>query len=356
MPPTPADDATVKMRPVNARPVSSALNPPPIQPRSPKSFVLPIAAGAGTLVVAAVAGWLALSPGMAPPPSALSRPAAPSASVASVPVAPQFVVRTATEAEILAHEATALTIFRFAPNPKILVLDFPDLRQQGLMLNRAAALMEKKGLPRDRVLTDKELDEAIAAHGDTMESYYYGHDYATADLTRFFRLADAQGLKLRPEEELLRALLKQEGALALDAGMALISIPRAGSAEGVDLGLRTGILRHELSHGEFFTNPAYVAYVRRFWAEGLDATFREAFRRYLVGQDYDVDLGDLLINEMQAYLMHTTDPRLFSAQVLGVSPERFAVMQAQFLLHMPAGWLRECTAGPGVTVTGIAKP
>ena len=210
MPPGPADDETVKMNPGTTRPGSLAPSPPPARTRSPKPPVLPIAAGTAVLAVAVVAGWLAFSPGPAPSPSAIPAPSAPTATLAPAAVAPRFAVRTAGEAEILAHEATALTIFRFAPNPKILILDFPDLLQQGLMLNRAAALVEKKGLPRDRVLTDKELDDAIAAHGDTMESYYYGHDYASADLIRFFRLADTQGLKLRPEEEMLRAMLQQE--------------------------------------------------------------------------------------------------------------------------------------------------
>jgi hypothetical protein len=333
--------------PISVSPADSNIGKPN------RSTVLPIAGGIGAILVVAAAGWLAFTPAKAPLPTS---PTVLAPSTTAAPASLQFAVRTANEAEILAHRATSLTVFRFAPNPKILVLDFPDLRQQGLMLNRAAALVEKKGLPRERVLSDKELDEAIAAHGDTMESYYYGHDYAIADLVRFFRLADSQRVTLRPEEEWLRALLKQEGAFAPGAAMALISIPRAGSAEGVDLGLRTGILRHDLSHGEFFTNPTYVTYVRRFWAEGLDEPFREAFRRYLQEQDYDSSLPDLLVNEMQAYLMHTSDPRLFSAEVLGVAPDRFALMQASFLLNMPAGWLRDCTPGPAATVTGISKP
>jgi hypothetical protein len=349
-----ADDETVKMNPSSFRSGSSSAGPGPSSPA--KSSGVPIAAGLGALAIAAVAGWLIFAPGKPPPPVSAPVATAVPAPTAALPAAPRFAIRTASEADILAHQATSLTIFRFAANPKILVLDFPDLRQQGLMLNRAAALVEKKGLPREKLLTDTELDDAIAAHGDTMESYYYGHDYAAADLARFFRLADSQGLKLRPEEEMLRALLKQEGALEPGAGMALISVPRAGSAEGVDLGLRTGILRHELSHGEFFTTPAYVAYTRRFWAEGLDEPFRDAFRRYLAAQDYDISLDDLVVNEMQAYLMHTTDPRLFSAQALGVNPERFAQMQASFLLNMPPGWLRDCTPGPATTVTGSAKP
>lgn len=350
LPPGAGDDPTIRINPPAAptKPVQEVAKP---TGRSEFGRYIGIAAGLGLFVALAGGGWFLFGarPG--------TLPAAPGAVVVAPPVASRFAVRTAGEAEILTHVATSLTVFRFAPNPRILVLDFPDLRQQGLMLNRAAALIEKKGLPRDRVLSDRELDEAIAAKGDTIETYYYGHDYASNDLVRFFRLADAVGMKLRPEEEELRALLQQEGALTQGANMSIISIPRAGSGEGVDMGLRTGILRHELSHGEFFTNPIYVAYSRRFWAEGLDETFRDAFRRYLLSQDYDIGLDDLLINEMQAYLMHTTDPRLFSAQVLGVSPDKFAQMQANFLLNMPAGWLRDCTPGPAITASGsTSKP
>ena len=81
-------------------------------------------------------------------------------------------------------------MFRFAANPRILVLDFASLREQGMMLNRVAALVEKAGLPHDRVLTDSELDQAIHAQGDTVETFYYGHDYSAAALVRFFALAD----------------------------------------------------------------------------------------------------------------------------------------------------------------------
>ena len=59
----------------------------------------------------------------------------------------------------------SLTVFRFADNPKILVLDFASLHEQGKMLNRVAAFVEKAGLPHDRVLTDAELDAAIHARG-----------------------------------------------------------------------------------------------------------------------------------------------------------------------------------------------
>jgi hypothetical protein len=271
--------------------------------------------------------------------------------------APRFAVRPANELTILANVATDLTIFRFGANPAVLVLDFPDLRQQGLMLNRVAALVEKIGLPRDRVLTDAELDAAIRAHGDTVETYYYGHDYPAADLARFFTLADRDAVKLFPEEEALRALLRQEGFLAPGARKALISIPREGSGPDIDATLRRTILRHELSHAEFFSNPVYADYVRNFWSDTLDAPSRLAFMRFLAASDYDATVPDLFPNEMQAYLMHTADPRVFSAASLGLGPDAFARLQASFLIGMPAGWLRDCTTLPsGITMSGSQKP
>lgn len=258
---------------------------------------------------------------------------------------PAIAVRLADEAEILANDDDQTTVFRFAANRRVLVLDFASLREQGLMLNRAAAMVEKVGLPRDRVLRDEELDAAIAAAGDTMETYYFGHDYAAADLVRFFAAADRDQVVLRPQEEWLRRLLWQEGMLSEGARGAVISIPRAGAGEGIDAGLRATILRHELSHAEFFTNPMYAEYSRRFWRDGLDDAGRDAFRKFLAAQSYDATLEDLMANEMQAYLMHTTDTRLFNAGSLGVALEVMDRWQAGFLLGMPNGWLRDaCVA------------
>ena len=254
-------------------------------------------------------------------------------------------VRLADEAEIVSHVGDGVNVFRFAPNRRVLVLDFTSLLEQGLTLNRIAALVEKVGLPRDRVLSDAELEAAILASGDTMETYYLGHDYQAADLNRFFVLADRDGVRLRPQENWLRQVLRQEGLLGPDMRGALISIPQSGAGHGVDAALRAGILRHELSHAEFFTSRVYAEYVRRFWRDSLGDEGRSAFRRYLATQGYDPANEDLMANETQAYLMHTTDARLFSAASLGVSLEILGQWQAEFLLGMPNGWLRDaCVA------------
>lgn len=259
--------------------------------------------------------------------------------------APGIAVRLADEAEILFHTGEGVTVFRFAPNRRVLVLDFSSLREQGLTLNRVAALTEKAGLPRDRVLNDEELDAAIFSAGSTMETFYLGHDYAAADLHRFFALADRDGIRLRPQEDWLRHVLRQEGLLEPNARGAVVSIPQAGAGHGVDTGMRAAILRHELSHAEYFTSRDYTQYVRRFWRDGLDDEGRLIFRRYLATQGYDPGNDDLMANEMQAYLMHTNDARLFSAASLGVAVEVLDRWQSEFLLGMPNGWLRDaCVA------------
>ncbi len=59
--------------------------------------------------------------------------------------------RTATPI-MAASRAAALTVYRMAENPDIMVLDFPSLHDQGQALNRVAAMVEKRGVPHDRVL------------------------------------------------------------------------------------------------------------------------------------------------------------------------------------------------------------
>ena len=280
-------------------------------------------------------------------PPARAPPVAP-AVVAPKPVmpAPAYPIRTASEAEILADVPEQLTIFRFAPNPYVLVLDFPTLRQQGLMLNRIAALMEKAGQPHDRVLTDTELDAAIRASGETVETYYYGHDYRAADLVRFFDLAARDKVQLTPEEEQLRRLLRQEGWFEPEPVGAVISIPRQGLESFLDQSARAAILHHELSHGEYFTDPDYAAFTRRFWRTVMTEDERARFRAFLGREGYDTGLEDLMMNEMQAYLMHTPDQRFFNARAVGLPQERIDRLRVAFVTEMPAGWLRDETPMP----------
>ena len=161
----------------------------------------------------------------------------------------------------------------------------------------------------------------------------------------FFALADSEQIELDPLEEKLRALLRQEGWLAPDVTAGLISLPAVGSDPRITAAARTVILRHELSHGEFFSNPEYAEYVRRFWMTELTGEERGSVRGFLAKEDYDVREEELMYNEMQAYLMFTRDPTFFAPDMVGMTQGRLAELQARFLAGMPAGWLRNVLAG-----------
>lgn len=320
-------------------------------------WMLPVAAIGGLCLLAAAGvslWWPQPTPHAVPPPS--SATPAPASPPAPAPTAPEFAVQTASQAQILGHVGSGLTIFRFAADPRILVLDFGSLLTQGRMLDRVAALIEKAGLPHDRVLTNAQLDAAIRAGGDTVATYYYGHDYSVQDLVRFFALADAEHLVLYPQEETLRRFMQQQGWFKSGVHAALISIPQAGTDPRLTMAARSAILQHELSHGLYFSDPAYAAYVQRFWDTDLTAQERAAFRLFLKSEEYDTSLDDLMINEMQAYLMFTRDPAFFRPALIGMAPARLAELQAEFARGMPAGWLRDTLLALDTKITRVAAP
>ena len=263
------------------------------------------------------------------------------------PAHPAPAVPLASEAEIAAHTASRTSVFRLAANPRILVIDYASLREQGLAFNRVAALIEKAGLPRDRVLDTAALEAAITRSGETVESYYYGHDYAAHDLAQFFALADRDAIRLGDDEERLRALLRQQTLFDTSQPGAVISLPQS-SPDGVNPFTRRVILRHELAHGEFFSNQAYAGFVRRFWSEALSMEQRTAFRRFLGGLSYDTGNEELMLNEMQAFLMFTPDERYFTPGWIGADTAELDALRRRFLATMPPGWLREI-AGTSVS-------
>ena len=329
-------DATINTRrPAGHREVDVSA---PVQKTSAINLVI-LLSGLTGLALVGGAAYVLFGPASVAP-EATRQPPAITAGVAQPP-SPRMILPHRTEAEILAQQALVPIPVWFAANPRIMVLDFPDLLSQGMAFNRIAAFLEKAGLPRDRVLNDQELAAAIKAENATPETYYYGHDYRLADVVRFFAMADLQKFRLSAEEEALRAILVGSGMLTAKADGAVISIPREGSDPFVDASGRMSLLRHELSHGEFFTSPDYADFTRRFWAVDMNESDRAGFRGFLTRQGYDPKDEDLLINEMQAHLMHTTDIRYFNARDCGLPLARVNALRAMFAAKMPAGWLQD---------------
>jgi hypothetical protein len=335
----PGEDETVRLAPGIRQPGREA------------RIAMWLAATGGGVVIIAAAAWLLWPrPGHHPLPlpqtAAVVRPPASAPAPVQPPAPLEWQIQTATEQQIRDHVSPGLAVFRFAADPRIVVLDFASLQEQGLMLDRMAALEEKAPTPRDRVLTDAELEQAIEVSGDTIATYYYGHDYSAAELVRFFKLADAEHVALYPEEETLRRLLIQLGWFLPDAQGGLISVPKVGANARVTYAARGAILRHELSHGEYFSDPIYAAYVHQFWEHALTPAEREGVRQFLASEEYDPGIDDLMQNEMQAYLMFTRDPEFFAPADIHMAPARLAELQAEFQQNLPVPWLHEMMNEP----------
>ena len=239
-----------------------------------------------------------------------------------------------SEAEILEFHPIAPSVVRLRELPNVFVLAFADLDSQGAALNRVAALIEKRGLPRDRVLDDRALADAIARSGATAATYYYGHNYRAGDLLRFFAQADRQGIALNAHEQWVRAQVALPATLGLAAGdVAFISVP--GIGVDVDAAVRRTILRHEIGHGHFFTNPVFAAHVTRVWRRDFTAADRTAFITFLANAGYDPDQEEIMVNETVAYLLFTPDERFFSAAQVGLTAARAEQLRAMLLDAAP---------------------
>ncbi len=258
---------------------------------------------------------------------------------------PEFPLPIASVATIFDNVPSDVSLFRLAENPNIVVLDFASLPEQGRMFDRIAALTEKQNLPRDRILTPPEMAQAEQKDSDGTGWFYYGHDYSAAELNRFFDLAARQGVTLSPQEAKLERLLTQLHWRNAGGNGALISVPRVGADDNVTKATRHAILTHELSHGEYFSNPAYADFVHQFWQTSLTAPERQAFRDYLAREGYDRNSQEIMENETQAYLLFTRDPKFFSPTDVGMTAARRAELRGVFLRDMPAGWLKDLLAG-----------
>lgn len=307
-----------------------------------RSARLRVAVATGSLILASACfAW--------PAPAAQAVP--PAGAQATPPPEARLVPQASLDEMLRASPAPDWRWWRYRDNPAILVIEFPNLREQGMAMNRLAAMFEKRGGRRDRLLSDAEMTQLLQRSGDSVASFYEGHDYPGFEPARFFSLAAAQRTALNPQEERLRRLLIDAAVIQPLAGggyiatgpQAVISFTAAQPdlastppKEQVDARRRAAVLVHELSHGEFYTRGAYRAYCLDFWRHGLTDAQRRTFRRYLESIDYDPTDEELMANETQAFLVHTPDPRAFNAAALGMSDEALDALRARFRARAPA--------------------
>jgi hypothetical protein len=283
--------------------------------------------------VAPPPGRVATAP---PPPPVVATPPAPAVAPVLPPVRPVVVEPPLlAEAEVGALLPISPIMVRLRENPRVFVLLFPTLEEQGAAMNRMAALIEKTGLPRDRLLDDAELARAIQRNGDTAGTWYLGHDYNGTDLARFFALAERDAVGLTDGERWVRERFLDARAL-VPAGEEVALISTANPDHRMDAAMRAAILRHEIGHGHFFTRPEFAAHILQVWRERFSERDRQAFRDFLAREGYDAGNETLMANEAMAYLLFTPDARFFAPHHVGMTEPDIARLREMLRDGMPS--------------------
>lgn len=248
---------------------------------------------------------------------------------------------------ILNSRTNALVAWRYADNPNIFVFDFPNLTQQGRTFNRLTQLTEQFNEPYKRVLSIDEILKYMESLRRTQADFAFGHDVLVSELALFFNLAERDKVELFAEELALRDFAVEQGLMkvwrgfyqALKPDAVILSIPQTQDKREneprVSELARRAIFTHEISHGEYYANPYYAKYCQRFWSETLNDAQREVFKKFLSKYNYSLNEEELLVNEMQAYLIFTPDPTSFSAKKLGIKDEELEAMRELFRKGKP---------------------
>jgi hypothetical protein len=250
--------------------------------------------------------------------------------------------------QIVGSRTGQLAIWRYAENPKIYVFDFAGLAHQGRSFNRITQFTEQQSSePYPRVLTAEEMAMRLAAAKRSESDFAFGHDVMVYELVTFFNFAQRDKVPLNPDETAVRDFLVAQGMMrdwrgfwqAVEPNNVILSIPQTQEKSAgepmINAAARYAILLHEMAHGEYYTNPYYTQYCRRFWQESLSEAQREAFKAFLGKYGYATGFEEMMINETQAYLMFTPDPSSFSARKLGVSQQELDAMRDTFRKGRP---------------------
>ena len=251
--------------------------------------------------------------------------------------------------EILYNRVNKTTLYRYSINPDVYILDFPSLYIQGRSMNRIMALIEDARAPKDRVLSEFEFEKFLKTHALSTEDFNLGHDYTSQHLTLFFTLTEQHGIALRPEEKQLKVLLikhglinndltsitEQDTKVIISITQQTIEFDKNNKEINVTLDMRKSVIRHELSHGEFFSNPSYREYSEKFWNNEIPDYLRSRIGRFLTDLGYDISDKTLTINEMQAFLFHTDHELIFSAQDIGITDKELHDIRKRFFEGLP---------------------
>jgi hypothetical protein len=218
-----------------------------------------------------------------------------------------------------------------------------DMRAQGAVFARIVLFLETRNAPKTEVLPQRELNDWFARNKLTPDLVTAGNNLRARDLARFFNTARIQNEPLlASEQQLLAGLLEAQILISVAGGYSaaspermLITVPKPSTVPNcaactITSEIYDAILAHELGHARFFLDAPYRDFVLWFWAHGLDEATRSAFVEGLKSRGYDETNRALLADEMQAFLLHTSNSQLFSAAMMGIGVEKLGAARVSF--------------------------
>jgi hypothetical protein len=220
-----------------------------------------------------------------------------------------------------------IELFTITDRPGLYVMHASSLAEQGAMFARIVALFERMDMPRDRVSSMVAMTRYARRFGEDLAGLTAGNNFSAAEIAHFFDIANRQHAVLTEGEIALRTILVRWGLIHEESGTwkarseqdFLITIPGLGPAPGgitINEAMRAAILSHELGHWQFFSDSAYASACRAFWWSDLSIGERTEITRQLTALGYDPS-DRIIIDEMQAYLLHTPTPYMPLADTSG---------------------------------------
>jgi len=284
-------------------------------------------------------------PAAAAPPLVPSPPPPVDTEIRPVTALPQSLraLKRLSREEIQAATSENLSIYVLRDNERTLVFDFPNIREQARMFARLILFIERAGTSKTRVMSVPEVQKWLAENSITIDSLTVGNNMKTGELARFFNSARFQGEPVTVQEQRLYdqllqlQLLREEeaGVAVVDPERILVSVPQVSTVTGcpactVSPGQRAVILQHELAHARFATDTVYQNYVMWFWSNAMTLLQRDKFQRFFRTRGYDSTIRELAANEMQAFLMHTPDPKMFTSADVGMTDPEVMELRRRF--------------------------
>lgn len=258
-------------------------------------------------------------------------------------------LRVLSREQIVTTQAAERTFYWLQNNPRVLVLDMPNVEDQSRVFARLVIFIERSSAPRHRILSVDEVLKWRIANKETLATLTIGNNIRANDFVQFFNTARLQGEPITEDENWLLAHLIEYGVIQAVANgyesvmpeKIVISVPQVSKVEGcanctITPLKRDLISRHEFAHARFITDQIYRHYVWWFWHNILTSQQRTDVSKYLRSLGYDLSAPDMLVNEMQAFLIHTPESEFFSSRGAGLTAKQMAALQADFKKYYPS--------------------